>query len=651
MHKCSVRIAEVCMGNDSALFESGQFFIGCNYWASHAGTRMWSDWRPDIIDSDFARLEENRINVLRIFPLWSDFQPLRIHRSGGGSPREIRIREDVLPFTEAGRAGVDIVMADRFEEFCDLAEKHHIRLVVGLVTGWMSGRLFVPEAFGGLRIQGDPLVLRWTLRYVRYMVKRFASHPAVAAWDLGNECNCMGGSDGRDGAYLWTSALTDAIRTCDTAHPIVSGMHGLQPEGQWTPEDQGELTDILCTHPYPLFTAYCSTDPINEMKSVMHASAESVFYRGLGGKPCFIEEIGTLGPMIASDEIAADYVRNVLLSAYAYDLEGFLWWCANEQSELTHSPYDWDACERELGLFRIDGTKKPVLEAMTAFSEFIEKLPFDRLPERIHEAVCILTHGQDCWAAAYGSFILAAQAGFDLEYAWCEDKIPDSDVYFVPSISGSISRHAIYDILARVKKGATLYMSIGSVLLSPFSEVTGVRVLTRADRARNVRFTLGGDTLSVSAPITLKFESVGAEILASDENGNPVLSEYKYGEGKVIFCGVPVECYAGASAGLFSGDGAVPLYRIYEAVGARSAERTAKVEDCPSVVLTEHPCGDGGRILVIINYTPRPADAFVSLTEGCPDGVYALAGGFAEKTDGGINVSLPGNTGIIVTVK
>ena len=29
------------------LFESGTLEVGCNYWASHAGTAMWHNWDPD----------------------------------------------------------------------------------------------------------------------------------------------------------------------------------------------------------------------------------------------------------------------------------------------------------------------------------------------------------------------------------------------------------------------------------------------------------------------------------------------------------------------------------------------------------------------------------------------------------------------------
>ena len=40
------------------LVQAGRFVVGCNYWASHAGTRMWEDWRPDIVTRDLRRLEQ-----------------------------------------------------------------------------------------------------------------------------------------------------------------------------------------------------------------------------------------------------------------------------------------------------------------------------------------------------------------------------------------------------------------------------------------------------------------------------------------------------------------------------------------------------------------------------------------------------------------
>ena len=54
------------------------FQLGCNYWASHAGIYMWRSWDKQVVEQDLQRLQKCGIRVLRVFPLWSDFQPLTL---------------------------------------------------------------------------------------------------------------------------------------------------------------------------------------------------------------------------------------------------------------------------------------------------------------------------------------------------------------------------------------------------------------------------------------------------------------------------------------------------------------------------------------------------------------------------------------------
>ena len=170
------------------LFGEKEFFTGCNYWASHAGIRMWSEWKAEEVEKDLKLLAEYGMRVLRVFPLWPDFQPLTRFYGGCGWPLEFGQNGGALK----NPAGVDEEMVSRFRFLCDTAEKNGLKLVVGLLTGWMSGRLFVPPALEGRNVLTDPDALRWEVRFVRYLVRELKDHPAVAAWDLGNECNCMG---------------------------------------------------------------------------------------------------------------------------------------------------------------------------------------------------------------------------------------------------------------------------------------------------------------------------------------------------------------------------------------------------------------------------------------------------------------------------
>lgn len=73
-----------------------------------------------------------------------------------------------------------------------------------------------------------------------------------------------------------------------------------------------------------------------------------------------------------------------------------------------------------MGLFYLDRTEKPVLKAMTAFSEFVEALPF-RAHAQAHDGCGMRAHPRaGRWAAAYGAFILARQAHVDLTFAWAD---------------------------------------------------------------------------------------------------------------------------------------------------------------------------------------------------------------------------------------
>jgi len=267
-----------------SLTENGKFVIGCNYWASHAGTNMWKDWRPDVVEADLKQISEAGMQVIRVFPIWPDFQPIYQFYSSNGSLKEIRFKDGPLSGTGPGKDGVSVEALAHFRQFADLAQKYNIKLVVGLVTGWMSGQLFIPQALEGKKILSDPTALMWQIKLVRTMVHEFKNHPAILGWDLGNECNVMEEVENSQTAYVWTASLTNAIRAEDQTRPIVSGMHSLSSgsDAKWKIQDQAELTDLLTTHPYPFWTPHTNQDPANTIRTIMHSAAETRMYSDIG---------------------------------------------------------------------------------------------------------------------------------------------------------------------------------------------------------------------------------------------------------------------------------------------------------------------------------------------------------------------------------
>ncbi|MBK7709649.1 MAG: hypothetical protein IPJ37_00755 [Bacteroidales bacterium] len=182
--------------------------------------------------------------------------------------------------------------------------------------------------------------------------------------------------------------------------------------------------------------------------------------------------------------MTAEKERQPLRTTFSLGTCGMLWWCGFDQLSLDFSPYNYSAVEQELGLFRQDRTPKPVLIEFRNFTNFLGKLPFKTLPPRKTEAVCILTEGQDNWAVAYNTFILAKQAGFDIQFQKAEQELKESKVYLMPSVKGldAIFKDSWYKILDRVREGATLYLSLDFVYMPTLTTPLGFEIRSNIQR-------------------------------------------------------------------------------------------------------------------------------------------------------------------------
>lgn len=636
---------------NNSIFKNGEFFVGVNYWASNAGIQMWNRWDEECVKRDLDLLCEANIKVIRMFPLWSDFQPIDNYRGCFGDIKYVSNDAVKAIDSPESLAGIDPVMADRLERFLELCNERGVKVILGLITGWMSGRLYVPRALEGLNLYTNPKALRWQIRYVTYLVRRFKDSPAIVAWDLGNECNCLSHIDSADTAYTWSALISNTIKSIDSERPVVSGMHSLKPEGNWTCMDQGETTDILCTHPYPAFTPLCDTDPVNRMKSANHAVAESLYYRGCGNKPCFAEEINVLGPMFGNDEVACANTDMALFGLWAHNCMGFMWWCACNQSALTDTPYDWTGLERELGLINADGTHVPMLDRMTAFTHFTEK--FGKLPERIVDATCILLRGEDTWAQAYGSFLLAKQAGLDIEFAWCDNKLPDSNAYLVPGLQLYVepTKRLWDDMLEKVNEGASLYISMDGGMMSEFCKTTGFELVTKSRTTRQHTADFGGVKIGLTTKFDMVMSAKTATVLATDEKGNPVLGVNSYGKGKVYFINAQLESYASGTPGFADGDNARDYYKFYKAMELRNPAKVAS-QEVHTIGMTEHIVDDNSRYLLLINYEPFAQETVVSTGDYTAVETMSVDGDIAlgAASKGEFKLEIPANKGVVVKI-
>ena len=590
------------------------YLVGCNYWASHAGTEMWARWSEETVDRDFAELKKYGVRTLRVFPNWRDFQPIHLLRAGGGEPREYRMHGETPLKTPYD---LDEACMEHFHTLCRLAEKHGLTLLVSIVTGWMSGRLFVPPMLEGKDILTDPECLMWESRFTRAFVREMKREKSIVAWDLGNECNCMQPVADPASGYLWVYTISSAIRLEDDTRPVISGMHAIRPDGGWTFAHQGELTDILTPHPYPSIFSNQDTEPLTELKTTLYPTAQVLYYAGLSGKPAMIEETGTFNDMLGNPDMAARYANTSLFSGWANGSHGMLWWCAHDQTQLDFPPYDWNMCENELGLLRGDYSPKPIAHAMARFTQMLESMPFDALPERQTDAVCVLTRGQNPLLINLAVTVLSKQSGLEARFVSGDDSvIPEAPVYLLPCLCGAspLPVTTLGELFRRVEEdGATIYISLDTGLMTAFETRTGLTPVSRQNRAGTVTMRYNGHALPLKGGKELTTSPAGCEVLARDEHGTILFSRHALGKGQVYLLSAPLESMIAETPGIVSSEDSAPYYEIYRAVGARVLAEKAARCDNPFIGLTLHPLGENDLIGVLMNYSGRDQDARLTL--------------------------------------
>jgi endo-1,4-beta-mannosidase len=354
---------------------------------------MWQRFDAGEIAEDFARIAELGLDTVRFFLRWADFQPTA----------------DTM----------DTVMLDRFATVCDLAATVGLRVMPTLYTGHMSGVNWLPSwtldpdmphgRFRTITERGESpygigdfytgALLEAQEHFARAAGERVARHPALLAWDLGNEfSNMREPALDLDDAAEWSRRLTDVLQR-SSGCPVVAGTHG---------EDITRERDIrlstLCAphafatmHGYTVYSDFARDRLDPEVVPFLAATAAA-----MARKPLLFSEFGNPtcppgkrtpfesvplpdeppNPVIAADdpefaayacltetEMAA-YCTAVLDRLHADGRLGAYWWCwADYADDLRgEPPFDRAPHELSFGIVRSDGTEKPVAAALAAFA-------------------------------------------------------------------------------------------------------------------------------------------------------------------------------------------------------------------------------------------------------------------------------------------
>ena len=131
------------------------FLLGVNYWGRDFATDMWRRYDGTRIREELKLLGEYGVKAMRVFPNWRDFQPVdRAYAWRGQHGEYINVNTGMPVYDD----GVDMQMIANFHDFCQAAEENGLQLVVSIVTGWMSGKLFTPPVLNGKNLICDPII-------------------------------------------------------------------------------------------------------------------------------------------------------------------------------------------------------------------------------------------------------------------------------------------------------------------------------------------------------------------------------------------------------------------------------------------------------------------------------------------------------------
>lgn len=580
------------------------FMLGANYWGYDWGTEMWLHYDGNKIRQEFKQLYEYGIRYLRVFPNWRDFQPVEKTygykaRSGeyvnANTKKPISITDD----------GVDPDRIEDFRDLCHAAEETGLKLVVSIVTGWMSGRLFMPPALHNKDLITDPEALMWTRKFIHRFVRELKNEKSIVMWDLGNECNCMGVANTAYDAYNWTSTVADAIRSEDRTRPISSGMHSLESNSKtysdpWLIEYQGELCDVLTTHPYATSAIGADKVPFNRLGPTLLPTAQTLYYQGVSGKPAYIQESGTFAQSIGCPDMSAQSINIQILSSLVNGLGGFQWWCAWDQMHLDFSPYTWCLMERQLGLFDKNKNPKPTALKMQKLSNAIESMP-DPFPKRTVDGICVLSLGQNRLFMSMSSVVLGKQAGIDLDVNYTlQGEIPDSKLYIMPSVADYFVTHKpTWDkLLEKVSDGATLCLTYNGGHLVDLEETFGIKSWGVVKDVKH-KTVIDGQEINYTG-CELIVEPAGAEVILRNEDGNPVLLKNKYGKGTIYFVSFDLEGNAFTPKDSFNKD---PYYLIYREVAKEIIQAKPVVVKDRNLGITINPENDNSMLVSVLNYS------------------------------------------------
>jgi endo-1,4-beta-mannosidase len=582
-------------------------WLGANFWSRSGGPLMWRSYDPALIGDELAVLARHGLTMTRSFFYWPDFMP---------GPYEI-----------------DETMTSRFADFLDQHLAHSMTTVPTFIVGHMSGENWDPSWRAGRDLYADVWMVGRQAWFAEQMVRRYASHPAVAGWLVSNEMPLYGGATtSHEVVASWAQLIKNAVRAAGGHQPfsLGDGAWGIEVTGNdngFRLADIAGLSDFFGPHVYPI-----GDDPIRQR----YVAALQCELAGTFGKPVIMEEFGVSSDF-ASDENASRYYRHVLHNTLLAGASGWIGWNNTDFALTGQDPYRHHAFELNFGLTDSRGNPKGTLREMQAFAERIEAIDAGHCDRADTDTALIVSSYLDT-RYPFSSPDSPAAVAKALQQSYISARLADlppkltrestgieagAKLYLAPSVKQILAPTATaFERLA--EKGACVYVSYsaGDVgwhrgpsygrmndlfgvrhqldvgLADPIEEdlveLTFMRDFGGLPRGTTLAFRAGGNENSRSY---LPVVPTTAEVVATDSRGRPALLRRQVGRGSLILCTYPLEFMAAVTPRV-NPDATVGLYN---ALATHAGVRRLVSVDDPRIACDVLVHEDGTRFAVLVS--------------------------------------------------
>ncbi|MBV8491463.1 MAG: beta-galactosidase, partial [Candidatus Eremiobacteraeota bacterium] len=344
-----------------------RFLLGINYWPVRSAMYAWERFDLGEIREDLTRIKGLGLDVVRFFLLWQAFQP-QPDRMDTGTLSNFQAMMDAV--AEAGLHAMPTLFCGHMSGVNWLpawtldAQTPHGRFRT--VTG--DGES--PYGIGDL--YADPFLLDAQERFARAAGERVRNHPALLAWDLGNEFSNLREPASPHDAARWSERLTHALHETSGA-PSTGGTHGedLERDRNLRLSSLAAPWPYATMHGYPVYSKWArDRSDANVVPFLMQLtqtfSTKRVLFSELGNPTCHPEGAPSSEMQCLSEDEMAPYCHEAIDRLHARGALGAFWWCwADYAPELqTLPPFDRAPHELSFGIVRPDGSFKPVASAL-----------------------------------------------------------------------------------------------------------------------------------------------------------------------------------------------------------------------------------------------------------------------------------------------